>query len=349
MKEVFARHFEERFKSSTYSDCFGLESINMAEITPLEAMRLEEPFDIQEISMALEQMDPGKAPGPDGFNAKYIKFMWSAIQQDIQIIFNEFHLSSKLPGGLNSSFMTLIPKVFQPSKVQDYRPISLINCTMKILLKLLANRMKNVLHKLVAEEQSAFIKGRLISDSILITSEVVHNLQTGQSKGIVLKLDFEKAFDTTDWDFLMHTLQRMGFGDRWSSWIHSIISTAKPSILVNGSPSREFCMERGLRQGDPISPMLFILVTQTLHTLLAKATEVGIISGIKMGHNLSLSLQQFADDTIIFLEDSWEAVRGIKILLTIFQFCQASKLILQKVFSMRQDQSRPKLWSGLVG
>lgn len=181
---------------------------------------------------------------------------------------------------------------------------------MKIILKILANRISPLLHKLVAEEQSAFVKGRQIADSILITNEVAHSISHGQVKGLILKLDFEKAFDSVNWEFLLETLQIMGFGVRWRDWIQAILSSARQSVLVNGSPSTEFKMERGLRQGDPLSPLLFILVTQVLHDLLQKAAELNIIQGIRIGKEYCLSHLQFADDTIIFIEDNWKSIKG---------------------------------------
>lgn len=118
----------------------------------------------------------------------------------------------------------------------------------------------------------------------------------------------------------------------WIQWIKMIISTAKQSVLVNGSPTREFLMERGLPQGDPISPSLFIIVTQVLHVLIEKAKEIGLIKGIRIGSILNFTHLQFADDTVLFLEDAWSSIKGIKIVLTIFEILSGLKVNYQKSF-----------------
>lgn len=140
IKKQFAYHFELRFKARNFRGCFGLGSLLLQKISEEEASMLEYPFDHNEIVLALEEMGPDKAPGPDGFNARYIKFLWKHLEKDILKLFNDFHSSSILPDGVNKLFLALIPKVLNPVLVSDFRPISLINCSLKILLKVLANR-----------------------------------------------------------------------------------------------------------------------------------------------------------------------------------------------------------------
>lgn len=143
---------------------------------------------------------------------------------------------------MNSSFIALIPKTPSPIEVQEFRPISLINCTLKILLKVLASRIKLALNDIISETQFAFIKGRSIADCILITGELSHSIQYNLTEGIILKIDIEKAFDTVRWDLLLTILELQGFGEKWIMWIKAIISSAKLSVLVNGSPTKEFSM-----------------------------------------------------------------------------------------------------------
>lgn len=184
--------------------------------------------------------------------------------------------------GVNSSFIALIPKVEQPQLVKDFRPISLINCTIKIVTKVLANRLKRVLSSLITENQSAIITGRQIPDGILVANELVHGLSIGPMKGLILKLDFEKAFDSISWEFLFQFLRKMKFGERWIQWVKNIFSTIRILIMINGSPSVEFSPQRGIRQGDPLSPLLFFLVGQIFHCMLEEAKQQGIFSGIAM-------------------------------------------------------------------
>lgn len=207
------------------------------------SIELERPFTEEEILLALKEINPGKAPGPDGFNARYLLFLWDSIKASILSFCQGFFSHAFIPRGINASFLALIPKIDHPTIPSDFRPISLINCTMKIILKLLANRFKPILPSIISDTQSAFIKGRQIADSILMTNEVVHSIQKGFSRGIVLKLDFEKAFDTVEWCFLLDALSSFGFGARRISWIKSILSSSRSLVLVNGSPSREFSMK----------------------------------------------------------------------------------------------------------
>lgn len=141
--------------------------------------------------------------------------MWEFLSNDFRCALPDFHDLATLPAGINSSFLALIPKIQNSMLISDFRPISPINTSMKIILKLLTNRIKGFLPVIIAEHQTAFIKGRAAANSILITSEVVHSIQKKHSKGLILKLDFEKVFDTVDWVFLLETLQHMGFGEKW--------------------------------------------------------------------------------------------------------------------------------------
>lgn len=145
-----------------------------------------------------------------------------------------------LPRGLNSSFIALIPKVDTPKVAGDYRPISLNNFTMKILLKVLANRLSPALRFIVSEHQSAFVKKKYISDSILVANELAHSILKGNCTCIILKNNIPKAFDSVNWVFLKDTMRCMIFSPTWIGWIRSILSSANPSLLFNGSPTKEF-------------------------------------------------------------------------------------------------------------
>ncbi|GKB29228.1 putative RNA-directed DNA polymerase [Tanacetum coccineum] len=173
---------------------------------------LENPFTHQEIKDAVWNCGSEKAPGPDGFSFKLIKKYWNLLSNDIISFVNEFHHSSHIPRGCNSSFITLAPKVEDPLIIGDYRPISLIGCQYKIIAKILANRLSLVIPSIIGEVQMAFIKGRQIIDGPLVVNEVISWAKKHKKKLLLFKVDFEKAFDTLSWSFLDSIMAQMGFG-----------------------------------------------------------------------------------------------------------------------------------------
>ena len=198
----------------------------------------------------------------------------------------------------------------------DFRPISLIGAQYKIIAKVLANRLACVIDTIISNEQLAFIKNRQILDGPLMVNEVIHCCKRKKSKLMVFKIDFEKAFDSISWDFLIRVLQFIWFSDKWIKWISGCLSSTSTSILINDSPSREFSIHRGLRQGDPFSPFLFIIAMEGLHVAMEDDMATSLYSGFCI-NNLSLSHLFFADDAL-FIGD-WLS-NNIKCLVAILDF-----------------------------
>lgn len=140
---------------------------------------------------------------------------------------------------------------------------------------MLAGRLKKVLLALISEKQSAFVGGRNVQNGILIANEIVDLWKKKRQKGVILKLDFQKAYDNLSWNFLFDMLSKFGFPPIWVKWIKECVSFTHISVLVNGSPTKEFKMETGLRQGDPLSPFLFILDVEGLNMIFKRAQELG--------------------------------------------------------------------------
>ncbi|GKB52504.1 putative RNA-directed DNA polymerase, eukaryota, reverse transcriptase zinc-binding domain protein [Tanacetum coccineum] len=226
-----------------------------------------------------------RAPGPDGFTFKFFTTFWDLIEEDVYRFVQEFFNSGNFPKACNSSFIALIPKVSNSKLVSDFCHISLIGCQYKIICKILANRLSMVIGSCVSPEQSAFIKGRNILDGPLILNEVMAWFRKRKKQLMIFKVDFEKAFDSVRWDFLDVVIDKLGFSSKWRFWIKGCLHNARASILVNGSPTVEFEISRGLRQGDPLSPFLFILAMEGLHSLICKATHLGIYTGTHVGDN----------------------------------------------------------------
>ncbi|CAL5438187.1 unnamed protein product [Camellia sinensis] len=292
---------------------------------------LESDFSVAEIKSAVMDCDGNKAPGPDGFNLLCYQKFWKIMKGEVVQFVKEFQTNGKLVKGINSSFITLIPKKENPIGLSDYRPISLVSSIYKILAKLLATRLKSVLPHIISESQSAFLSGRNILDGVLIANEVVDGWKKAKNKGLLIQLDFEKAFDSINWGFLFSMLSNFGFGEKWIKWIKECVITVRLSVLVNGSPTEEFSPQRGLRQGDPLSPLLFNLAAEGLHKLLSRASQLDLIKGVKVGHNsVLLTHLQFADDTLLFCEAQVEEVRKLKRVLRCFEIMSALKINFHK-------------------
>jgi hypothetical protein len=223
------------------------------------------------------------------------------LKDDVMRFLSEFHMNEKLSKGINSMFIALIPKVDSPHRLNDFRPIYLVGSMYKILAKILANRLREVIDSVISGVQSAFIKGRQILDGILVANEIVDEARKSKKELMLFKVDFEKAYDSIDWNCLDEVMLKMSFPTLWRKWIKECIATATASVLVNGSPTDEFPLGRGLRQGDPLSPFLFLLAADGFDVLMNSLSENILFTGYKMGtiDPVLVTHLQFADDTLI--------------------------------------------------
>ena len=178
----------------------------------------------------------------------------------------------------------------------------MVGAIYKIISKILSARLKAVIAQLVDESQSAFVMNRQILDGVLIANESIRWFKKKKIPGTLIKLDFQKAYDSVKWSFLEMVMVKLGFRRKWIRWIMECVTTASMSILLNGTPLEPFKMEKGLRQGYPLSPYLFILVSEILVLFLKKANDISLIDDIPIGkHRVRLQQLQFADDTLIFV------------------------------------------------
>ena len=257
-----------------------------------------------EVQEALQQMAPLKAPGPDGMPPLFYQHFWGTMNQEVTSTILNWLNSSKLPHPINHTFITLIPKVKNPVLVSEYRPISLCNVLYKIFSKVLANRLKKFMPELITKHQSAFAKNRLISDNVLVAFETLHcmkNHNSGKTGFMAVKLDMSKAYDRMEWDYLQKLMETMGFCTRWIELIMECVRTVSYFILVNGEPKGLINPTRGIRQGDPLSPFLFLLCSEGLRGLISKAARAKEINGFsicKRGPKLTHLF--FADDSLLF-------------------------------------------------
>ncbi|KAJ9564334.1 hypothetical protein OSB04_000300 [Centaurea solstitialis] len=319
---------------------------------PKEAVVLEVRFSEEEVWLAVKDCGPNKSPGPDGFTIEFIKKFWNIIKTDLLKVFDWFWKKETLAGGCNASFVSLIPKLGNPLGLNDFRPISLIGILYKLISKVLAERLKKVISKVISLEQSAFLKGRSILDGVLIANEVVEYLKKAKRKGAILKIDFEKAYDSVGWSFLLDALEHMGFGTKWRKWIKSCLHSSSISVLVNGSPTEEFTLESGLRQGDPLAPFLFLVIAECFHLMVVKAENSGLLKGVKVGsNNIPISHLQYSDDVILFGPWETENLKNMMKLMECFYAVSGLKMNLNKtkLYGIGIKEEEVKEWAGSLG
>ncbi|KAK2654791.1 hypothetical protein Ddye_014647 [Dipteronia dyeriana] len=270
------------------------------------------------------------------------------IQDDFMKFMHEFYRNGSVVKDLNHTFITLILKIRSPESLKDYRPISSVGSLYKVLVKVLANMIKNMMNSVVGPSQIAFVKGHQIVDSFVIAEEIIHSWKRDGKWGLLLKLDFEKAYDSVDHAFLLHVLDRMGFGKRWQEWIGWCIGSPSISVLVNSSPTYQFQMERGLCQGDPFSHFLYNLVVEVLKTMIFKDIDLGLIKEVGFGDNvIHISHLQFADDTVLFIEPSLEYLSNMKRILRCYELASGLKINFHKscLVKVRKKDLRDENWA----
>jgi hypothetical protein len=249
-------------------------------------------------------MHPLKSPGPDGMSPIFFQKFWHIIKKDVITFVLNFLNKGEMNTRVNFTHIVLLSNVQQPELVTQFRPISLCNVAYRLASKVMANRVRPMMDQIISQSQSAFIPGRLISDNVLIAHEIHHamKVKTGGRNGeMSIKLDMSKAFDRIEWVFVLKTLQKLGFPVIFVDRIRMCLSSVQFSFLLNGEEFGQLTPQRGIRQGDPLSPYLFIICSEVLSMLLTDLASAGRIHGAaasKYGPRISHLF--FADDTLLF-------------------------------------------------
>lgn len=219
-----------------------------------------------------------ESSGPDGYNVEFLRASWSIVGADVVKAVKEFFQNGRLLKDLNRTTIVLIPKSPEAASLGEYRPISCCNIVYKIISKIITNRLKPILKVCISRNQAAFLKGRSLGENVLLASDLIMDYEKSScSKSSMLKVDIRKAFDTVSWDFVNKMLAAQGFPPLFRTWIQECITTPSFSIAVNGELAGFFPGKKGLRQGDSISPYIFIMVMEVLSKLLERSVEQGLI------------------------------------------------------------------------
>ncbi|KAG7556536.1 Reverse transcriptase domain [Arabidopsis suecica] len=274
----------------------------------------------EEIKSEFFNMPRNKSPGPDGYSPEFFTYTWSVIGEDVLKAVREFFLSGQLLKQWNNTAITLIPKKPNADKITDFRPISCCNVLYKVISKILARRLEHLLTLWISPSQSAFVKGRLLSENVLLATELVQGFgQKNISRRGVLKVDLRKAFDSVSWDFILHVLLAANIPQTYVNWIKQCLTTTSFSININGSLCGFFRGANGLRQGDPLSPSLFVIALEIFTRLLEKKFDDGSIGYHPKAKDMKISSLAFAGDLMIFYDGKISSLHGINSNLNDFQ------------------------------
>ena len=334
-----AAQFYERLYSSSKTDANEIKKylqetyINKT-LTSDEAKLCEGYINSNECSDVIKKLKLNKSPGLDGLTAEFYKTFWDEIGEFLIDVYNSSCDNITLPISQNHSIISLIYKKGDISNLKNYRPISITNIDYKIVAFVLANRLHKIMNKIISTEQTGFIRKRFIGQNIRLIQDIIHISKFHHNAGIILFLDFEKAFDSIEWNFIFLTLKRMNFGENFINWIKTLYSNPTASIKNNGWKSRNFNLYRGVKQGCPISALLFTIAVEILASRIKQSKNLKGYNMRKYDKSKEIRISQYADDTQIFLSDEKQIPEVISI-INEFTRLAGPKLNIEKTEGIR--------------
>ncbi|XP_061358638.1 uncharacterized protein LOC133302833 [Gastrolobium bilobum] len=287
----------------------------------------------EEIRSVVFKMGKFKAPGPDGLQAVFFQNHWNTVGESVCKLIVDIFLDPKKVKDINKSLICLIPKKDSPENMKEFRPISLCNVVYKAVTKIITKRLREFMPRMVAPNQCSFIRGRQSTDNIIIAQETVHSMKEkkGRKGWMMIKVDLEKAYDRLNWGFVRETLEDVGLHKSLTYLIMSCISSSTMNLLWNGGLTKDFKPQRGIRQGDPVSPYLFVLCVEKLAHLIQLAVDTKAWKPILLNKNAPpLSHLFFADDIILCAEASIDQAHVINQVLKLFSAASGQKVSVEK-------------------
>lgn len=292
-----------------------------------DLQHLQQPITVQELQTVIEQLPNNKAPGPDGFTGEFYKIFKEELIPDIHRVLTQVMASGQTLQPLNASYLILIPKTDHATEPTEFRPISLVHGIQKIFSKILANRIQGHINQIIHQAQTGFIKGRQISEGFIYAREVLQNAKQNNIPLAIFKADIHKAFDTIGWQFLLKVMEKLGFPSQWISWVQNMVLQGSSQIIINGLVGKKIQLRRGVRQGDPLSPLLFIMAVDFLPRWMENLTNIG---AMRLPYRNLQPCLLYADDALFFIKPEDQQAQILKLVLQTFGLISGLTVNLQK-------------------
>ena len=303
-----------------------------------------------EVQRVVFDMDASSAPGPDGFTGVFFRHCWEIVGPSVYQVVYDFFVSGKMHYSLNSNLMVLIPKMEGADKIEHFRPIAMSNFIFKVISRILAERLGFVCAKILTPNQFGFVPSRNSRDAIVAAADCFHVVRKNKfGRNMAIKVDIRKAFDTMRWDFIVAVLHCFGFSNQFVSWILSIFDSARLSIMINGTSHGFFGCSRGVRQGDPLSPLLFVIAEDFLSRFITKLCDKGEIHAISSPRACKAPTHfLFADDVLLFTKASLEDLDAISHAFKLYGFLSGQQVNWEKSFIYFGNSVSPHLSATLL-
>lgn len=283
-------------------------------------------IDEKEVEAAIGGLKSGKSPGSDGIGIEWYKTYREEVAPILVKVFKEMERTGMVQDRMVEGVIALVYKKGNRLNIENYRPISLLNVDYKILTKVLANRVKKVIGSIVQPTQSYSIPGRDIADTIGTVRDVIEYMKRDKKGGIVLGIDWNKAFDRVEHKYLFKVLEKFGFGSRMIGWVKRLYEKAKSCIKINGVLTDRFKIGRSVRQGCPLSALLYAISVEPLATLIKRDRRV---VGIELPYGGMCTINQYADDTTITVREG-NSVKRVLEIVKMFGKASGAKINVDK-------------------
>ncbi|XP_012857145.1 PREDICTED: uncharacterized protein LOC105976424 [Erythranthe guttata] len=325
-------YFDDLFQATPYHLDQDLFSHVEAKVTTTMNTKLCEIPDEDEVYKAIKDLSPDSAPGQDGFTGYFYVRCWSIIKEDFMLLVSVYFQGDYLLKCMSTTLLFLLPKVSNPENLTQFRPISLGNFASKVISRIIALRLNAFLPRIISEEQSGFLKDRSIHESIAIAQELVLDIDRKVEGGnIIFKFDMSKAYDRLEWRFLLKALHPLGFSHPVCDLLYRSFSNIWYSILITGESYGHFKSSRGVRQGDPLSPLLFIIAQEILTLNIKRLEDQERSKKYKVRRgSLHISHLFYADDMLLFTNGSKKSVTRLRHMLKKYEDSSGQLINLDK-------------------